>query len=85
MSDLNMPSPGDALSEMGMTLYRTAERANEAEATLERVRALHPAREVPAIHPLDSPTGRSAYTECGTCSTPWPCSTIRAIDGSTDE
>lgn len=85
MSDLNVPSPAEAQRNLGMALYRAAERANKAEAVLERIRELHPTREVPAIHSENPTAARAAYTECGTCHTPWPCPTIREINGSTSE
>lgn len=58
---------------------------DEAHAALARVREIHAAREVAPIYPIESRLGRPGYTECGTCHQPYPCPTIRTIDGSTHE
>lgn len=56
-----------------------------AERLAARVRELHPTREVPAIHSENPTAARAAYTECATCFQPYPCPTIREINGSTSE
>lgn len=47
-------------------------RIAELEATVQRVRALH--------RPHCDTCGM-----CGQCDFPWPCPTIRALDGDGDE
>ena len=60
------------------------ERADRAEAALERVKALH--QEVDCEHGCvfgSEPTGwGDEYSHCEVCVTePWPCPTIQAIEG----
>ncbi len=48
------------------------EKYDEARAALDRVRALHPEQGYSHVE----------QTVCGRCDEPYPCDTIRAIDGS---
>ena len=60
---------------------RQADHVWQLECTLDRVRELHPPREVAPIYPIDTRLGRPGYTECATCRQPYPCPTIKAVRG----
>jgi hypothetical protein len=49
----------------------------DAEAVIERVRALH--KPVPGSHSIGSPY---RYCSCEGIAVPWPCRTIRALEGT---
>lgn len=57
----------------GMTTVKemTATRVREAEAKVERARALHRADTQPAL----------GLSHCSTCGDVWPCATIKALGG----
>lgn len=55
-------------------LAKEIDRANAALAAVERVRVLHPV--------AYSGNSRSRNAFCATCTTMWPCATIRALDGA---
>lgn len=89
MNDLNLPSPGESQRNMGMALYRAAERANQAEAALERVRQLHRRHDCATDHiKTSTPVPCVNDGVCLGCGAPqgYECETLRVIDRSeTDE
>lgn len=90
-ADAVMGVVGPEIASMWDQIDRDQHTAMDAHAALDRVRELHSPREMPAVAPLATADGEelsegtSARTECAACRTPYPCPTIRTIDGSTNE
>ena len=62
-------------------MIRQLERAEKAEAALERVRAMHQRVE---ICNSDGTHFQWECERCGYDDAQWPCATIQAIDGDAD-
>jgi len=60
------------LAIQDVTLAVVIAEKDEARAALDRVRALHVKREY----------GHAEQTVCDRCDEPYPCATVRALDGS---